>query len=195
MGGLAVRGQPLGNSITAVSEEFAILSDERRYTVRPARRAVSARPARESCTRCSLLENPNRSSHPDILGKVTVRIRPTTASATTSSISVKPLSARGQVADRIAARFARRAEAVERDRIQVAAGGAVLVGASPRIQRQLAFEVRPVPAQPQLRVGRRPNQKVEAFFGRGISSDIEAHRIRRGFMHAYLRLRGDNPYT
>src|SRR5260370_29183 len=104
----------------------------------------------------------------------------------------KGVSGGGEVAGGIGAGSARRAEAVQRDRIQVAAGGAVLVGASPRIQRQLAFEVRPVPAQPQLRVGGRPNQKVEAFFGRGISSDIEAHRIRRGFMHAYLRLRGDN---
>src|SRR5438270_7053207 len=125
MGGSTVRVQPLGNSIAALSAAFALLSDERRYTVRPARRAAWAKPASESCIRCSLLENPNRSSHPDILGKVTVRIRPTTARATTSSISVKPLSARGQIADRITARLARRAKAVEGDRIQVAAGGAI----------------------------------------------------------------------
>src|SRR5580693_3951443 len=191
MGGSTVRVQPLGNSIAALSTAFALLSDERRYTVRPARRAVSARPASESCTRCSLLENPKRSSHPDILGKVTVRIRPTTASATTSSISVKPLSARGQVTDRITARSARRAETVERNRIQVAAGGAILIGVSPWIRRELAFEVRPVPAQPQLRVAGRPNQEVEALFGRGITSDIQPHCIERRFQHADLRLRGD----
>src|SRR5580693_592948 len=126
MGGSTVRVQPLGNSIAALSTAFALLSDERRYTVRPARRAVSAKPASESCTRCSLLENPKRSSHPDNLGSEIVRIRPITASATTSSISVKPPSARRQVADRIAARFARRAEAVKRDRVQVAADGAIL---------------------------------------------------------------------
>jgi len=87
MGGSTVRVQPLGNSIAALSAAFALLLDERRYTVRPARRALSARPAKESCTRCSLLANPNRSSHPDILGKVTVRIRPTTASATTARLA------------------------------------------------------------------------------------------------------------
>src|SRR5262245_16634947 len=63
-------------------------------------------------------------------------------------------------------------EAVEGERVGVAAARIVLVGIAPRIHRHLAVEIGAAPARAHGGVGRWRHQQLQAFLGGGEAAEI-----------------------